>query len=256
MDEDSPDSAPPGLWLSRSEAARYVGVSGESAIRAAEDKGLAAVADVDGQFWHKPAALDVWKWRGKTPSDAQKARVLREAQRARRQEARERERKEEAEAQQEQAEWEAQLKRGEAEEALRASVRQKAKERRAAFEFAHMDERTAGRALGFEGYEGRAKLRVLVNRGLLRRVESPTEPRVEVSFEGVREAESPWPLCSGGPFYLREEVLSMRRELAELASNELRRAPPHVQGAVRVASSADIVAELLRAFLENFPQGR
>jgi hypothetical protein len=65
MDEDSPDSAPAGPWLSRSEAARYVGVSSESAIRAAEDNGLMAVADADGQFWHTPAALDAWKWRGR-----------------------------------------------------------------------------------------------------------------------------------------------------------------------------------------------
>lgn len=251
MDEDSPDSAPSGLWLSRSEAARYVGVSGESAIRAAEDKGLTPVMDADGQFWHKPAALDAWNWRGKPPSAAQKARVVREAQRARRQEARERERKEEAEAQQELAEWEAQLKRGEAEDALRASVRQKAKERRAAFEFAHMDERTAGRALGFTGYEARVRLRDLVNRGLLRRVESPTEPRVEVSFDGAREVESPWPLCAGGPFFIRDEVLSIRRELTELASNELHRAPPQVQAAVRQTSTADIVADLLRALLEG-----
>jgi hypothetical protein len=96
MDEDSPDSPDAALWLSRAEAARYVGVSSESAIRAAEDNGLTAIAAADGQFWHTPSALDAWKWRGKRPSAAQKARVLREAQRARRHEARERERKEEA----------------------------------------------------------------------------------------------------------------------------------------------------------------
>ena len=129
MDEDSPDSPDAGLWLSRAEAARYVGVSSESAIRAAEDNGLAAVADADGQFWHTPAALDAWKWRGKRPSAAQKARVLREARRARQHEARERERKEEAEALREQAEWDAFLKRSEAEDALRASVRKKAEQR-------------------------------------------------------------------------------------------------------------------------------
>lgn len=111
---------------------------------------------------------------------------MREAQRTRRQEARERERKEEAEALHELAEWEAQLKKGEAEDALRASVRQDGKERRAAFDFAHMDERTAGRALGFKGYEARLRLRDLINRGLLRRVEGPTEPRVEVAFDGAR----------------------------------------------------------------------
>lgn len=253
MDEDASDSAPAGPWLSRSEAARYVGVSGESAIRAAEDKGLTTVADADGQFWHKPAALDAWKWRGKPPTAAQKACVLREAQRARRHEARERERerKEQAEAEQELAEWEEQLKKGETEDALRASVRQKAKARRAAFEFPHMDERTAGLALGFEGYEGRVRLRDLVNRGLLRRVESPTEPRVEVSFDGAREVESPWPLCSGGPFFIRDEVLAIRRELIGLASRQLDYAPSHVQAAVRKMSTPDIVADLLRSLLEK-----
>lgn len=249
MDEDSSDSEHARLRLSRAEAARYVGVSSESAIRAAEDNGLPAVADAYGQFWHTPAALDAWKWRGKRPSAAKKARVLREAQRARRQEARERERREEAEALREQAEWDAFLKRGEAEEALRATVRQKAEQLRTEFEFAHMDERTAGLALGFERGESRYRLRDLVKRGLLRAVESPLEPRV--SFDGTQEVESTWPLCSGGPFFLREEVLALRRELAELASQELHRVPPRLQAEVRMASTEDIVAGLLRALLER-----
>ena len=58
-------SGPVGLWLSRSEAARYVGVSGESAIRAAEAKGLQSARDAAGQVWHTPEALDAWKWRVK-----------------------------------------------------------------------------------------------------------------------------------------------------------------------------------------------
>jgi hypothetical protein len=102
-----------------------------------------------------------------------------------------------------------------------------------------MDERTAGLALGFKGYEARLRLRDLVNRGLLRRVESPTEPRVEVSFDGAREVESTWPLCSGGPFFLRDDMMAMRQELAELASNELHRAPRQVQAVVRSTPTAE-----------------
>ncbi|HSY24593.1 MAG TPA: hypothetical protein VK841_20850 [Polyangiaceae bacterium] len=85
------------VWLTRAEAARYVGAAGESTIRAAETKGLASTTDEAGQVWHRPDVLDEWSWRNKSPPYAQKARVLREAARARHREARTRERQREAE---------------------------------------------------------------------------------------------------------------------------------------------------------------
>jgi hypothetical protein len=251
MSEDSDDSRPVSIWLTRSEAARYVGVSGESAIRAAEAKGLEAESDADGQFWHTPKTLNAWTWRGKPPSATQKARVVREAVKARRQEARERERKDEAALEQEQAEWAAQLSRSDAEDALRTHVRQKAREQRVTFEAAHLNERTAGRALGFKSWEACGRLRDLVNRGLLRRVESPPEPRVDASFDGAREVASHWPLCSGGPFFVREEVLALRRDVTVFAKAELSHAPAQVLDVARATTTEVIIAQLLRALLEN-----
>jgi hypothetical protein len=102
-------------WLTRAEAARYVGLSGESALRAAEAKGLLGVRDPDGQVWHTPEALDVWTWRGKPPTAAQKARVLRGHAKARGQEARVRERKEELAAERRQAIRDAEVARWTAE---------------------------------------------------------------------------------------------------------------------------------------------
>lgn len=54
----------------------------------------------------------------------------------------------------------------------------------------------------------------LVRRGLLLRVESPLEPTVETSVDGLREIESRPPLCSGVP---RKEVLGLREETAAAA---------------------------------------
>jgi hypothetical protein len=244
-------SVPAGLCLSRSEAARYVGVSGESAIRAAEAKGLQSARDAAGQVWHTPETLDAWKWRVKPPAAAQKARVLREAYKERRQEARARTLKEEMDERRKQAEWDARqasdTAQFEAETELRARVRRKAREMSAAFEAVHMDERAAGKALGFPSSEARSRLRGLVNRGLLRRVESPLEPRVETSMDGAREVESCWPLCSGGPFFLREEVLALRRKTMEGAGDVLRDAPAEV----RAMPEENIVAEILRLLLER-----
>ncbi len=135
MSDASSDFAPEEHWLTRAEAARYVGVSGESTVRAAESKGLRGTTDPNGQVWHTPDALDTWTWRGKPPTPTEKARVLRDARKARQQEARARERKEEQEALREQAEWEAQNARQkaewDAEDALRAKVQRKAEAMRA-----------------------------------------------------------------------------------------------------------------------------
>ncbi len=214
MAEEASFFAPESHWLTRSEAARYVGVSGESAIRAAEAKGLRGVRDPGGQVWHTPDRLDAWTWRGTPPTSAQKARVLRDARKAREQEGRARERKEELEAQRQQAEWEAEQARltaeWNAEDALRAKVRRKAADLRAAFELAHMNERAAGEALGFKSYDADSKLRELVRRGLVREIPCPREPTTMMTFDGLREAESPLPLCFGGPFFLREDVLAIR----------------------------------------------
>jgi len=142
------------MRLTRSEAARYVGASGESTIRAAEGKGLDCEADAMGQIWHSPQALDAWKWRGKLPSPAQKQKVLKQAVKARQQEARGLQREHEMDEERDVAELEAQrarfLANADAEIALRHHVRRANEQARIAFEHIHMNERTAGEALEFK----------------------------------------------------------------------------------------------------------
>jgi hypothetical protein len=209
------------VWLTRAEAARYVGAAGESTIRAAETKGLASTTDEAGQVWHRPDVLDEWSWRNEAPPYAQKARVLREAARARHREARTRERQREAEVREEQDEWDTQLARYAAmldtERRVRADVRRRNERARSAFESAHMDEQTAGRCLGFESYETARRLRNLVERGALRRVESPRELDVVPSSDDVRIVETRLPLCRRGSFYARGDVLKVR-DLRALAA--------------------------------------
>jgi hypothetical protein len=256
--QESLVGAPEDHLLTRSQAARYVGVSGESAIRAAEAKGLRGTADPSGQVWLTPEALDAWTWRVKTPPPAQRARVLRDARKARQQEARGRERKEEQDAQRELAEWEASQARlraeWNAEDALRAGVKRKAEEMRAAFTPVHMDAYTAEQALGFKSYEAGRKLRQLVQCGLLRQFQSPLEPMVRMSIDGLREVEGSVPLCLGGPFYLREEVLALRREAIEVARESLAKAPEPVRVEAAATPPKDVVAELLRFVIDNLPK--
>jgi hypothetical protein len=147
--------------------------------------------------------------------------------------------------------------RVDASDLLRAVVQKKAKDMKAQFEFDHLNERTAGEALGFDSaYEGRGRLRDFVNRGLLRRVESPREPRVEESFDGTAtEVESPWPLCSGGPFFLREDVMALRKEAILIANEKLRSAPKPVQQEAQVIPDRVLLAALLRAFIEQTRKG-
>lgn len=240
------------VWLTRSEAARYVGVAGESAIRAAEDRGLKSAFDEEtGQAWLSTAVLDAFKWRNKRPSLAKQATVVRQAQRAREHETRERLRKEAAEDAFREAEWQAQQREFEAEDALRAHVRQKARTLREAFERDHMDEHTAGLALGFEGHEARSKVRELIKRGLLRSVESPPEPRVSMTFDGLREVESNWPLCDGGPFVPRDDVKTLRRDTGELAQAGLVAAPRGTRQAVASADRSEVLAAILRSLLSR-----
>jgi hypothetical protein len=143
------------------------------------------------------------------------------------------------------AEWDAERARSdagdEAEAALRNSVRRRNEEARTAFELAHLDERTAGRAFGFKPYEARCHLRDLVNRGLLRRVEGPREIGVDASLAVLRELETNEPLCHGGPFYLRDDVLALRRDASAGARDGL------TQQELRTAD--DLLSEVLRFVL-------
>lgn len=232
--------------LTRSEAARYVGACGESTIRAAEAKGLPVLYDADGQIWHCPVALDAWKWRNEGPSKARREQVIRDATKARTREAREQERRRALESERELAEWNAELAksdaRHQAEQTLRQSVRRKNEGTRAAFELAHLDERTAGRALGLQPHEARYYLRNLVSCGLLRRVNGPREIRVEATNDVPREVETSWPLCRGGPFYLRDDVLALHRALSTIGSEAARNGLAGAQ----LRASDDLIAEVLR----------
>jgi hypothetical protein len=239
------------IRLTRSEAARYVGVSGESTIRAAEANGLACERDWGGQIWHVPSVLDAWAWRLKGPTAAQKARVLRDAARARKRECTERIRHENAEAERVFAELDAEREREktlrEQEQTLREEVRRRNEETRAAFASAYLDEATAAKALGFRFYQASYRLRDLVGRGFLRRFDGPREVRVEPSFDGLRAVETQWPLCRGGPFFLREEVLALRREATEVAAEVAGRDPRTTQ----TPESDDGLAALVRLLLEH-----
>jgi len=237
--------------LTRSEAARYVGASGESTIRAAEANGLACERDWEGQVWHAPLLLDAWKWRSKAPTAAQKARVLREAANARARDQREHLRRQAAESERVFAELDAEREQDrilrERELALREEVRRQNEETRAAFESAYMGEDMAGKALGFRSYEARYRLRDLVGRGLLRRFDGPREMRVEMSFDGLLVVETQWPLCAGGPFFLRDEVLALRHEAADIEGRHL--------GAMAGPDASDWLAAALRLVAENAGRG-
>jgi len=237
--------------LSRAQAARYVGAAGESTIRAAEEKGLPCFRDANGQVWHAPETLDDWSWRGKQPSAAEKARILRSAAEENQRSARDRERKEAIELERELAEWDAErsvrVARDEAETRMREDVRQKNEKVRMEFERTHMTMRQARDALGFEVLEGRFRLRELVDRGLLQEVPGPREHSVEVTVDGPREVETTLQLCHGSPFFLRESVFALRKETAVFAKEALREAPAEV----RVSPMKDAIAGLLRLFIEG-----
>lgn len=251
MEDGRADAPSRAVKLTRSEAARYVGASGESTIRAAEASGLQCERDWDGQVWHRPATLDAWRWRSQGPTAVQKSRVLREASGARTREARDRARREAVEAERAFAELDAQREQQktlwEREQTLREEVRRRNEETRAAFASTHIDETTAGKALGFRSYEARYRLRDLVGRGLLRRFEGPRQVNVEWSFDGLRAVETQWPLCGGGPFFLREEVLALRREATAVAAGLAGREP----GSARRGDDEDWLVALVGIILER-----
>jgi hypothetical protein len=83
--------------------------------------------------------------------------------------------------------------------------------------------------------EASSKLRALVKRGLLREIQSPREPTVVMTVDGPRETESPFPLCLGGPYFLCEDVLAIRRDAVE----------------ARATSTEEVVGELLRFILDT-----
>ena len=241
--------------LTRSEAARYVGASGESTIRAAEDKGLHCEMDALGQAWHWPPALDAWKWRGKAPSAAQKQKIVAQAAKSRQQEARERQRKQALDEEREDAELEAQRARfmadWDAERALSDKVKRQNEETRKAFEFVHMNERTAGAALGFKSYEVSSRLRELVRKGLLREIRCPRERRAEMTLDGFKEVEGVWPVSSGGPFFLREDVLALRQETLHSAPGPSTSVSHSRLEETSSGPLGRILAELLRAMGED-----
>ncbi len=72
-----------------------------------------------------------------------------------------------------------------------------------------------------------------------------------MTFDGLREVESPLPLCLDGPFFLRDDVLAMRREAAEVARETLAQAPQPVRAEARTMPTEDIVGELLRWLIER-----
>ena len=63
---------------------------------------------------------------------------------------------------------------------------------------------------------------------------------------GVREVETTGPLSRGAPFFMREDVLGLRRETADVAVDALREAPPEL----RASPATEVVAEFLRMVLE------
>ena len=244
------DFAPEAHWLTRSEAARYVGVAGESAVRAAEAKGLRGTSDPNGQVWHTPEALDAWTWRGKPPTAMQKTRTLRDARKAREQDARARDQKEEQQARRMAAQAEAELTQlrtvWDREDALRASVDRRAEDIRAEFQRSHMSERMAGKVLGFKSWEAGRKLRELVECGMLRPFDAPREPTIVMSIDGWREGEGPSPLQCEGPFFLREEILALRRGAADVAHATLAQAPAPVRAEARATPTPELSAEFRR----------
>jgi hypothetical protein len=173
--------------------------------------------------------------------------VLREALKARASERGEHVRREAVEAERAFAELDAERERErvlrEQEQALREKVRLQNEQICAAFGATYMGVEMAGKALGFRSYEARYRLRDLVGRGVLREFDGPREIRVEKSFEGLRAVETQWPLCAGGPFFLRDEILDLRHEAMAAATRDLQ--------STAEPDATDRLAAVLRLLLDR-----
>lgn len=80
---------PDEVLLTRSEAARYKGLSNESAVRDAENRGaVQGTKDENGRTLYRVADLDAWKTkaRGKVPTEAAQQKIVHDAYRARQKE--------------------------------------------------------------------------------------------------------------------------------------------------------------------------
>jgi hypothetical protein len=227
--------------LNRSQAAAYVGVRSESAIRAAEAKGLPSTRDASRQAWYSPAALDAWPWRNPRPSDATRAGVLRDAAEGDRslQSLR-------AAAGRELAQWRRDVDRA---DALKEKVERENAAAAAAFKREHMDEDAARDCLfaGDRGCVARRKFRDLQRHHLLKEVRVPRGREVQGVWETATEVESFWPVVQGGPFFARAEVLGLRKETLELA-----RERPELVGPVPAPTAPHIDAQTVRDVLTIF----
>jgi hypothetical protein len=224
--------------LSRSQAATFVGCRSESAVRAAEGKGLPCTRDASGQAWYKPAALDAWPWRNKRPSDAVRAGILRDAAKGARSPHSVR-----SAAGRELA-W---YKAADRADALEAKVARENQEAAAAFLRDHMED-TQARELLFPSdkhCDPRRKFRDLVYRRLLTEVPVPRARRVIGVHESATAVEGPWPVVRGGPFFLKSEVFELRRDALDLAREEPAIAPNPISTRVDHLNAGDILSILL-----------
>ena len=203
--------SPDNPLLNRSQAATYVGVRGESSIRAAEAKGLPCRRDGSGQAWYEPAALDAWRWRSKRPSDTVRAGVLRDAAKG--------ERSPQSLRIAAGRELAAMYKAADRADALEAKVARENEAARAAFLRDNIEDTDARELLfaGDERSEARQKFRDVLRHKLLTEVRVPMARVVEGVHESAAEIEAPWPVVWGGPFFARAEVLELRRETLQLA---------------------------------------
>jgi hypothetical protein len=238
------------LRLSRQEAAGYAGIS-ESGIRDAERRGLRRVVDDSGQSWLDPQDLEEWNWRKPLPARSKRDSVLAAAAKARAYEARlaalQREKRWAEEMRLEETRWAAERAEWDAEDRLRGQVREANETAKREFLRNHIDQQAALTMLGLRSAEG-WRLRCLVDAGLLRQGRPPCEITVVGGFgEAVRAEPGSFALLQGGPYLIREDVLRLRAEVAQVASELTREGPDEL----RAARARGGPGEILRVFLNT-----
>jgi hypothetical protein len=65
-----------------------------------------------------------------------------------------------------------------------------------------------------------------------------------MTADGPRETESPLPLCLGGPYYPREDVLAIRRDAVEVVQEMTAKAPEPLRAEALAVSTEDLAGEL------------
>jgi hypothetical protein len=193
----------------RTDAKRYLGMRTEQGVRYQERLGnLHPTKDENGINRFEPAELDRLKKRREEKGITPRL-TTEELARTRADRADEMAAMRECDASFARVQTEADTHRR-----LRAEVERTDEAAREEFLRDHVDEPTAGEALGFTLLERRVRLEKLGRAGVLHPVEPPLRARIIRGDygESLRVERGPHRLALAGPFYSRAEVLSVRNQ--------------------------------------------